>query len=144
MISFTVGPKNEWRKFVSPTCPGPRSAHAVVASPAGGGKLYLFGMFSPQIVARELPVSMTTFRWRVLVSIPEFLPSLSRFLVFRHLNALMGAHRDQSPPDGTIRTQVCKDPTFASSSGSMSSSLMASPYQDGNVEALHRTFRRVL
>ncbi|KAI0641395.1 hypothetical protein C8Q79DRAFT_307877 [Trametes meyenii] len=35
--------KNEWRKFVSPTCPGPRSAHAVVATPAGGGKLYLFG-----------------------------------------------------------------------------------------------------
>ena len=35
--------QNEWRKFVSPTCPGPRSAHAVVASPAGGGKLYLFG-----------------------------------------------------------------------------------------------------
>ncbi|PCH35134.1 galactose oxidase [Wolfiporia cocos MD-104 SS10] len=35
--------KDEWRKFVSPTCPGPRSAHAVVASPAGGGKLYLFG-----------------------------------------------------------------------------------------------------
>ncbi|KAI0821821.1 hypothetical protein BC628DRAFT_1392327 [Trametes gibbosa] len=35
--------KNEWRKFISPTCPGPRSAHAVVASPAGGGKLYLFG-----------------------------------------------------------------------------------------------------
>ncbi|KZT01046.1 galactose oxidase [Laetiporus sulphureus 93-53] len=35
--------KDEWRRFVSPTCPGPRSAHAVVASPAGGGKLYLFG-----------------------------------------------------------------------------------------------------
>ena len=35
--------QNEWRKFVSPTCPGPRSAHAVVASPAGGGKLFLFG-----------------------------------------------------------------------------------------------------
>ncbi|KAG0698891.1 hypothetical protein DFH29DRAFT_939202 [Suillus ampliporus] len=35
--------KDEWRKFVSPTCPGPRSAHAVVASPAGGGKLFLFG-----------------------------------------------------------------------------------------------------
>ena len=35
--------QNEWRKFVSPTCPGPRSAHAVVATPAGGGKLYLFG-----------------------------------------------------------------------------------------------------
>ncbi|KAF8836041.1 galactose oxidase [Paxillus ammoniavirescens] len=35
--------KDEWRKFVSPTCPGPRSAHSVVASPAGGGKLFLFG-----------------------------------------------------------------------------------------------------
>ncbi|KAF8901515.1 hypothetical protein CPB84DRAFT_1777507 [Gymnopilus junonius] len=35
--------KDEWRKFVSPTCPGPRSAHALVASPAGGGKLFLFG-----------------------------------------------------------------------------------------------------
>ncbi|KAJ8502566.1 hypothetical protein ONZ45_g11637 [Pleurotus djamor] len=35
--------KDEWRKFVSPTCPGPRSAHAVVSSPVGGGKLFLFG-----------------------------------------------------------------------------------------------------
>ncbi|KIP05934.1 hypothetical protein PHLGIDRAFT_517119 [Phlebiopsis gigantea 11061_1 CR5-6] len=35
--------KDEWRKFVSPTCPGPRSAHAVVASPVSGGKLFLFG-----------------------------------------------------------------------------------------------------
>ncbi|KAJ3560414.1 hypothetical protein NP233_g10854 [Leucocoprinus birnbaumii] len=35
--------KDEWRKFVSPTCPGPRSAHAVASSPAGGGKLFLFG-----------------------------------------------------------------------------------------------------
>ncbi|KAI9458053.1 galactose oxidase [Boletus coccyginus] len=35
--------KDEWRKFVSQTCPGPRSAHSVVASPVGGGKLYLFG-----------------------------------------------------------------------------------------------------
>ncbi|KAI0029525.1 galactose oxidase [Vararia minispora EC-137] len=35
--------KDEWRKFVSPTCPGPRSAHAVVGSPVGGGKLFLFG-----------------------------------------------------------------------------------------------------
>ncbi|KAK7014875.1 kelch domain-containing protein 4 [Favolaschia claudopus] len=35
--------KDEWRRFISPTCPGPRSAHAVAASPAGGGKLFLFG-----------------------------------------------------------------------------------------------------
>ena len=30
--------KNEWRKFTSPTQPGPRSAHQMVATPAGGGK----------------------------------------------------------------------------------------------------------
>ncbi|KAG7097966.1 hypothetical protein E1B28_005276 [Marasmius oreades] len=35
--------KDEWRKFVSPTCPGPRSAHAVAATAAGGGKLFIFG-----------------------------------------------------------------------------------------------------
>ncbi|THH04020.1 hypothetical protein EW146_g10287 [Bondarzewia mesenterica] len=35
--------KDDWRKYVSPTCPGPRSAHAVAASPIGGGKLFLFG-----------------------------------------------------------------------------------------------------
>ncbi|KIK70141.1 hypothetical protein GYMLUDRAFT_34611 [Collybiopsis luxurians FD-317 M1] len=35
--------KDEWKKFVSPTCPGPRSAHAVAATTAGGGKLFLFG-----------------------------------------------------------------------------------------------------
>ncbi|KAJ7109361.1 hypothetical protein C8R44DRAFT_833876 [Mycena epipterygia] len=35
--------KDEWRRFISPTCPGPRSAHAVAASPAGGGKIFLFG-----------------------------------------------------------------------------------------------------
>ncbi|KZS96555.1 hypothetical protein SISNIDRAFT_473333 [Sistotremastrum niveocremeum HHB9708] len=35
--------KNEWRKYSSPECPGPRSAHAVVASPQSGGLLFLFG-----------------------------------------------------------------------------------------------------
>ncbi|KAF8340469.1 uncharacterized protein EI90DRAFT_2906953 [Cantharellus anzutake] len=35
--------KNEWRRFTSATCPGPRSAHAVVATPSEGGKLFLFG-----------------------------------------------------------------------------------------------------
>ncbi|KAJ7449795.1 galactose oxidase [Mycena latifolia] len=35
--------KDEWRRFISPTCPGPRSAHAVAVSPAGGGKIFLFG-----------------------------------------------------------------------------------------------------
>lgn len=42
--------QNEWRKFVSRTCPGPRSAHAVVSSPVGGGKLFLFGtLIHPQL-----------------------------------------------------------------------------------------------
>ena len=35
--------KQEWRRFSSPTQPSPRSAHQVVASPSGGGKLILFG-----------------------------------------------------------------------------------------------------
>ncbi|KAK7443216.1 Kelch repeat-containing protein 3 [Stygiomarasmius scandens] len=38
-----MSPQDEWRKFVSPTCPGPRSAHAVAATAASGGKLFLFG-----------------------------------------------------------------------------------------------------
>ncbi|KAJ8087756.1 Kelch repeat-containing protein 3 [Marasmius tenuissimus] len=42
--TFRYNPeKDEWRKFVSRTCPGPRSAHAVAATAAGGGKLFLFG-----------------------------------------------------------------------------------------------------
>lgn len=46
--------KDEWRKFVSPNCPGPRSAHAVVASHAGGGKLFLFGSSSHQIRLNDM------------------------------------------------------------------------------------------
>ena len=43
VLALYNGTQDEWRKFASPTCPGPRSAHAVVATPAGGGKLFLFG-----------------------------------------------------------------------------------------------------
>ncbi|GAA5857490.1 hypothetical protein JCM8547_009299 [Rhodosporidiobolus lusitaniae] len=35
--------KNEWRHFTSPTQPGPRSAHQVVGTVAGGGKLWVHG-----------------------------------------------------------------------------------------------------
>lgn len=35
--------KQEWRRFSSPTQPSPRSAHQMVPSPQGGGKLILFG-----------------------------------------------------------------------------------------------------
>ncbi|KAL1719131.1 hypothetical protein EV715DRAFT_290573 [Schizophyllum commune] len=42
--TFRYNPeKNEWKKYVSPTAPGPRSAHAGVALPAGGGKIFIFG-----------------------------------------------------------------------------------------------------
>lgn len=33
--------KNEWRRLSSPTQPSPRSAHQMVASPSGGGRLYV-------------------------------------------------------------------------------------------------------
>lgn len=51
-LTMTLTRQDEWRKFVSPTCPGPRSAHAVVGSPIGGGKLFLFGMsdFGPSFL----------------------------------------------------------------------------------------------
>ncbi|GAA5977570.1 hypothetical protein JCM11641_006867 [Rhodosporidiobolus odoratus] len=35
--------KNEWRRFTSPTQPGPRCAHQVVGTVAGGGKLWIHG-----------------------------------------------------------------------------------------------------
>ena len=35
--------KNEWRTYSSRNQPGPRSAHQMVASPAGGGQLWCFG-----------------------------------------------------------------------------------------------------
>ena len=35
--------KNEWRSYSSKIQPGPRSAHQMVASPAGGGQLWCFG-----------------------------------------------------------------------------------------------------
>ncbi|BGP24519.1 Kelch repeat-containing protein 3 [Rhodotorula toruloides] len=35
--------KNEWRRFTSPTQPGPRAAHQVVGTAAGGGKLWIHG-----------------------------------------------------------------------------------------------------
>lgn len=35
--------KKQWHTIYSPNSPGPRSAHAMVASPADGGKLWLFG-----------------------------------------------------------------------------------------------------
>lgn len=35
--------KNEWRQYMSPNAPAPRSAHQVVVIPKEGGQLWLFG-----------------------------------------------------------------------------------------------------
>lgn len=93
--------QDEWRKFVSPTCPGPRSAHAVVATSAGGGKLFLFGTFPPHPFAKAENLSYSTLRrvllarWGVLFPVPEQFPSLPRFLVFRHPHSILGSYRYQ-------------------------------------------------
>lgn len=100
--------QNEWRKFVSPTCPGPRSAHAVVATPAGGGKLYLFGenlvlyLFSTVLTSQPL----YTHRRRVLLIISKLIPPLSRLLVFRHLDAYVGAHRNEGSTNCAFGSSV--------------------------------------
>jgi hypothetical protein len=67
--------KDEWRRFVSPTCPGPRSAHAVAVSPAGGGKIFLFGTI---FLLFDLFPSFSKYnRWRILVSASKYFSSLS-------------------------------------------------------------------
>ncbi|KAA1138403.1 hypothetical protein PGTUg99_001126 [Puccinia graminis f. sp. tritici] len=45
--------KNEWRRYSSPTFPGPRSTHQMVATPAGGGKLWLFGGYSKTYITKS-------------------------------------------------------------------------------------------
>ena len=90
--------KDEWRKFVSPTCPGPRSAHAVVATSAGGGKLFLFGKISQTSPRQSLePTQLRraaggAVRRGVFVPISEQFPSLQRFLVFRRFNSVVGSY----------------------------------------------------
>ena len=79
--------KDEWRKFISPTCPGPRSAHAAATTSSGGGKLFLFGMISQTLSANvENPLSSVASRrggrWGVFVPVSEQFSSLQRFLVF--------------------------------------------------------------
>jgi hypothetical protein len=89
--------QDEWRKFVSPTCPGPRSAHAVVPS-TGGGKLFLFG------------VPMSTCHWlrpphQILGG--EFSSLYQN--TFHHYRDfwcfdITGSHRNQNSPVSTLDT----------------------------------------
>jgi hypothetical protein len=45
--------KNEWRRFTSPTQPGPRSAHQVVGTVAGGGKYVLRPFSSSRVLTTD-------------------------------------------------------------------------------------------
>ncbi|KAG6848999.1 hypothetical protein H0H93_012084 [Arthromyces matolae] len=70
------GKADEWRKFVSPTCPGPRSAHAVVATPAAGGKIFLFGGYCKEYAKGKRPVGvMLEDTWFLNLSIPALTES---------------------------------------------------------------------
>ncbi|PPQ75922.1 hypothetical protein CVT24_002504 [Panaeolus cyanescens] len=94
--------KDEWRKFVSQTCPGPRSAHAVVGSPAGGGKLFLFGGEFSSLHQNSFHhyrdfwvFDIPTHSWdRIETKIRPSARSGHRMAVWKHLIVLFGGFYD--------------------------------------------------
>ncbi|PPQ88882.1 hypothetical protein CVT25_009117 [Psilocybe cyanescens] len=97
--------KDEWRKFVSPTCPGPRSAHAVVASPGGGGKLFLFEIQGGEFSSLHQNsfhhyrdfwcFDISTHSWdRIDTKIRPTARSGHRMAVWKHLIILFGGFYD--------------------------------------------------
>ncbi|KJA23207.1 hypothetical protein HYPSUDRAFT_137935 [Hypholoma sublateritium FD-334 SS-4] len=94
--------KDEWRKFISPTCPGPRSAHAVVASPGGGGKLFLFGGEFSSLHQNSFHhfrdfwcFDITTHQWDSIdTKIRPSARSGHRMAVWKHLIILFGGFYD--------------------------------------------------
>ncbi|KIK28314.1 hypothetical protein PISMIDRAFT_27711 [Pisolithus microcarpus 441] len=104
--------KNEWRKFISPTCPGPRSAHSVVASPVGGGKLFLFGGEFSSLFQnsfhhyRDLWVfDIPTHSWeRIETKIRPSARSGHRMALWKHYIVLFGGFYDPG-----YRTQYLND-----------------------------------
>ncbi|KAF8164705.1 hypothetical protein B0H34DRAFT_686248 [Crassisporium funariophilum] len=94
--------KDEWRKFVSPTCPGPRSAHAVVASPAAGGKLFLFGGEFSSLHQNTFHhyrdfwcFDITTHSWdRIDTKIRPSARSGHRMAIWKHFIVLFGGFYD--------------------------------------------------
>ncbi|KAH0834643.1 hypothetical protein J3R83DRAFT_10152 [Lanmaoa asiatica] len=104
--------QDEWRKFVSQTCPGPRSAHSVVASPAGGGKLYLFGGEFSSLYQnsfhhyRDLWVfDIPTHSWeRIETKVRPSARSGHRMAMWKHFIVLFGGFYDPG-----YRTQYLND-----------------------------------
>ncbi|KAK0190088.1 galactose oxidase [Armillaria mellea] len=94
--------KDEWRKFVSKTCPGPRSAHAVVASPASGGKLFLFGGEFSSLHQNTFHhyrdfwcFDITTHSWdRIDTKIRPSARSGHRMAIWKHYIVLFGGFYD--------------------------------------------------
>ncbi|KAF9510287.1 hypothetical protein BS47DRAFT_1409249 [Hydnum rufescens UP504] len=104
--------KDEWRRFVSATCPGPRSAHAVVPSPAGGGKLFLCGgEFSSLHQTtfhhyRDLWMfDISTKSWeRIETKVRPSARSGHRMALWKHYVVLFGGFYDPG-----VRTQYLND-----------------------------------
>ncbi|KAF5390119.1 hypothetical protein D9757_003805 [Collybiopsis confluens] len=94
--------KDEWRNFVSPTCPGPRSAHAVATTTSGGGKLFLFGgEFSSQNQTTFYHYrdfwcfDISTHSWdRIDTKIRPSARSGHRMAVWKHYIVLFGGFYD--------------------------------------------------
>ncbi|CAL1698869.1 unnamed protein product [Somion occarium] len=104
--------KDEWRKFVSPTCPGPRSAHAVVASPVGGGKLFLFGGEFSSLYQNSFHhyrdfwcFDIATHSWdRIDTKVRPSARSGHRMAIWKHYIVLFGGFYDPG-----IRTNYLND-----------------------------------
>ncbi|KAJ6630788.1 hypothetical protein B0H10DRAFT_1774143 [Mycena sp. CBHHK59/15] len=94
--------KDEWRRFVSPTCPGPRSAHAVAASPAGGGKIFLFGGIFSSLHQNSFHhyrdfwcFDIATHVWdRIDTKIRPSARSGHRMAIWKHFIVLLGGFYD--------------------------------------------------
>ncbi|KAM0751250.1 galactose oxidase [Meredithblackwellia eburnea MCA 4105] len=104
--------KNEWRRFTSPTAPGPRSAHAMVSSAASGGRLWCFGgeFSSPNQSTfhhyRDLwCFSIETHSWeRFDTKLRPSARSGHRMAMFKHYIFLFGGFQDTG-----IRTSYLAD-----------------------------------
>lgn len=104
--------KDEWRKFVSPTCPGPRSAHAAVATPAGGGKIFIYGGEFSSLYQNSFHhyrdfwcFDITTHIWdRIETKIRPSARSGHRMAIWKHYIVLFGGFYDPG-----IRTNYLND-----------------------------------
>lgn len=127
--------QDEWRKFVSPTCPGPRSAHSVVTTPAGGGKLFLFGVsfFSKPFSHSQLLASGGEFSSPSQSTFHHY-ADFWCFDISTHSWDRIDTKLSPSPRSGHRHVPYIPNLTPTSNDTG----------QNGHVEALHRLVRRFL